>query len=146
MSGAVSAAKGEMVALRSWHRPVERIVSVSTGSVSTRADGRVFLGATRTDGDFSKDVRGVAIRRMLDVGERAVPGVEASPFHEAWAGLRPLSSDRLPLLGADRRPGLIWATGHLGMGIISAPSTAEAVAALIAGKPSPVPLASSDFP
>jgi glycine oxidase len=133
LRGTMTAAKGEIIAFRLWRRPVEHIISVNSGSgsVSTRSDGRVLAHATRTDGVFDKNVRGSSIRFLIGLAEMAVPGLSEAPIYEAWAGLRPLSSDGLPLIGFDRRAGLIWATGHLGMGILAAPITADVVTRLI---------------
>jgi glycine/D-amino acid oxidase-like deaminating enzyme len=50
--------------------------------------------------------------------------------------------DGLPIIGPDPRwAGLFHATAHFKMGIISAPSTAEALSHLIAGTPCPLDLA-----
>jgi glycine oxidase len=140
LPGAVTAAKGEIIAFRTWRRPVDHIVSVNAGtaSVSTRADGRTLAHATHFNGIFDKDVRGSSIRTLLGVADRAVPGLSEAPFHSAWAGLRPLSADGLPLLGADVHDGLIWASGHHGNGILATPITAQIIAALIHGEPPPV--------
>jgi glycine oxidase len=140
LKGAMTAAKGEIIALRTERRPVDHIVSVNAGtaSVSTRSDGRSLAHATHFDGIFDKDVRGSSVRYLLGVAERAVPGLSDAPFYEAWAGLRPLSADGLPIIGPDQRTGLLWATGHHGNGILSAPITAEIIARLVHGEPSPV--------
>lgn len=50
--------------------------------------------------------------------------------------------DGLPIIGADPRwAGLYHATAHFTMGIISAPSTAGAIAHLVAGTPCSLDLA-----
>ena len=55
-----------------------------------------------------------------------------------WGGLRPGTPDSLPILGADPDlPGLLSATGHYRNGILLAPLTAECVAAVVTGRPSP---------
>jgi glycine oxidase len=140
LRGTMMPAKGEILALRTWRRPVDHIVSVHGGhaSISTRSDGRTLAHATHVNGVFDKDVRGSSLRYLLDVAERAVPGLADAPVHDAWAGLRPLSADGLPLIGADEHAGLFWATGHHGNGILSAPTTAEILVQLIHGEPAPV--------
>ena len=62
-------------------------------------------------------------------GNRAGPALAEWPLHSAWAGLRPVSADGLPLLG--RVPG--WdnvhvATGHGRNGILLTPITGELMA------------------
>ncbi len=50
---------------------------------------------------------------------------------EAMAGLRPGTPDNLPLIGPGELDGLVLACGHYRNGILLAPSTGEAVAALL---------------
>ncbi|HMW34127.1 MAG TPA: FAD-dependent oxidoreductase, partial [bacterium] len=58
---------------------------------------------------------------------------------ERWAGLRPCSADRLPLLGETRLTNLIVATGHFRNGILLMPITAKLIAdMIITGKSSPM--------
>jgi glycine oxidase len=52
---------------------------------------------------------------------------------EAVAGLRPGTPDNAPLIGPGGLEGLIYATGHYRNGILLAPATAEAVAAMLVG-------------
>ena len=59
---------------------------------------------------------------------------------EAWAGLRPRTSDGLPLLGLTPLEGLYAATGHFRHGILLAPVTAVAMADLILQNRSPIVL------
>ncbi len=58
---------------------------------------------------------------------------------DAWAGLRPMVPDGLPVLGAI--PGIdnaLLATGHAMLGITLAPVSAQAVADLLEGRDDPV--------
>jgi glycine oxidase len=51
----------------------------------------------------------------------------------AMAGLRPGTPDNGAVVGADAQfEGLVWATGHWRNGVLLAPITGEAVAALVA--------------
>ena len=55
-----------------------------------------------------------------------------------WAGLRPITPDRLPILGPDPDlPRLLYACGHGRNGILLAPITGEAIGALAVGAQSP---------
>ncbi|HEX5415469.1 MAG TPA: FAD-dependent oxidoreductase, partial [Chloroflexota bacterium] len=130
----VGPSKGEMIALSAPVRRFERIISIPGASVSPRGDGRVYVGATSQIGVFSKDVAASAVARLLAAATTAVPTLAEARFSEAWAGLRPRSSDEFPLIGADDLDGLFWATGHGGMGIVSAPSTADILVDLVEGR------------
>jgi D-amino-acid dehydrogenase len=58
-------------------------------------------------------------------------GVEGA---RAWAGLRPLTPDGLPLLGRSRKiDNLVVATGHGHLGISLAAVTGDAVAGIVSG-------------
>ena len=61
--------------------------------------------------------------------------VHQSYVDEAFAGLRPGTPDNAPLIG--ERDGLVWATGHHRNGVLLAPITAVAVAAMVAGEAPP---------
>ena len=140
LPGATGPSKGEMISLQATPRPIERIVSIAGASVAPRGDGRLLVGATRTDWEHSRDVTADAVARMLTSARRMLPSLGTARFASAWAGLRPLTPDREPILGPDRVEGLFWATGHLGMGILSAPATADLVADLIDNRPTAIPL------
>jgi glycine oxidase len=139
--GLTGPSKGEMIALQATPRPLERLVSIPGATISPRGDGRLMVGATRTDWEHSRDVTADAVGRMLERARRMLPSLGTARFASAWAGLRPLTPDKEPIIGPDdSADGLLWATGHLGMGILSAPATADLVADLVDGKPTAIPL------
>ena len=66
------------------------------------------------------------VERALDLDVRHV--------RHSWAGLRTFASDRVPVVGFDRRvPGFFWCAGQGGYGIQSAPALARTAAALARG-------------
>ena len=108
-----------------------------------RLDGSVVIGATVEDAGFDKAVHD---RDLADLRRRAaavVPGLQAAPLLESWAGLRPDTPDHLPLLGATGRHQFV-AGGHFRNGILLAPATARLMVCLLMGEPSPVDLAAFD--
>jgi glycine oxidase len=138
----VGPAKGEIIALESQPRPIERVVTAPGASISARADGRIVVGATIIPGSFRKEITADGVARMIAAATRAVPCLGQARFLDAWTGLRPHSLDDQPVIGADRIAGLYWATGHYTMGILSTPATAAVVADLIEGRPPRVPIRS----
>jgi D-amino-acid dehydrogenase len=61
------------------------------------------------------------------------PGIDGA---RAWAGLRPLTPDGLPLIGRAAKVGnLVLATGHGHLGLSLAAVTGEAVARIVGGDP-----------
>ena len=60
-----------------------------------------------------------------------LPDVGELELVETRAGLRPATPDNGPVVGRGGVDGLLWATGHYRSGILQAPITGEAIAALL---------------
>jgi glycine/D-amino acid oxidase-like deaminating enzyme len=74
------------------------------------------------------------VDRMIDAAVHRVPALEHASVHTTWTGVRPLTPDGLPVLGAAPAvDGLILNCGWGGLGIIMAP-IAGVVAAEIIGR------------
>lgn len=137
----VEPAKGEIIALETRVRPIERVISTAGASISARSDGRVIVGATVRHLGFDKALSADGVGRMLDAAFTAVPALRQARFESAWTGLRPKTPDDEPILGPDPDlPGLFWATGHYKMGILSAPATGAVLADLILGRTPSIPV------
>ena len=105
-----------------------------TRVVVTPLAGRLRLAGTL---ELGSDPDALGTRRVdavVDAGVRHIDGVAGAPVSHVWRGLRPMSSDGMPIVGrtpADDR--VIIATGHGSLGITLAPATAELVATLAGG-------------
>src|SRR5262245_35357594 len=96
-------------------------------------DGSLLVGATVEDAGFDERVTVAGVRDLLEAVCDVVPQAWSAAFREARVGLRPGTSDDLPVIGPSTRvPGLIYATGHYRNGVLLAPLTAELVADAIA--------------
>jgi glycine oxidase len=102
--------------------------------VVPRGDGEIVVGATVEERGEDTAVTAGGVFELLRAAYEALPGVSELPFVEAAAGLRPASPDNKPIIGEGALPGLVWATAHWRNGILLAPVTADAVAALLAGE------------
>lgn len=114
------------------------IVPRTTDPARTRA----IIGATVEDVGYDKTVHPADIARLRDHAASLLPPIAESRELETWAGLRPTTADRLPLLGAI--PGhhnQFLATGHYRNGILLAPATAHVMAELISGETPSVDIA-----
>ncbi len=92
---------------------------------------RIVIGAT-TEPD--RVLRGIDQDMIEDLRLRAVsicPGLADADVLDAWAGVRPGTTDHGPLLGASVTENLFLATGHFRNGILLAPITARLMADLI---------------
>jgi glycine oxidase len=92
------------------------------------------LGGTVEEQGFDTTVTTGAVRELLEAAWELVPEVEELELVHARARLRPGTPDNAPLIGPGSVDGLIWATGHYRNGVLLAPVTGRAVAALLAGE------------
>jgi D-amino-acid dehydrogenase len=106
----------------------DALVGVSTFEDAVRLAGVFELGYADT---AVSERRLTAMLRTVDPffdGWRA----SEAPRETAWAGLRPVTSDGLPLIGrSPRDPRVFLATGHGMLGITLAPATAALLAPLV---------------
>lgn len=96
-----------------------------------RSDGRIVVGASVEEKGFDTTVTAGAVRELLEDAGELVPALAELELVEAIARLRPGTPDNAPLIGAGALPGLVVATGHYRNGVLLAPVTADAVAALL---------------
>jgi glycine oxidase len=135
----VTPIRGQIVALEVGAAALGRPLFGVGAYLVPKRDGAIIAGATEDRAGFAAAATVRGVRSVLAGAERLAPALAECPFVRAWAGLRPATPDRLPILG--RTPdGVILATGHYRNGILLAPTTAELVAALIHGAPPPVSL------
>jgi D-amino-acid dehydrogenase len=82
---------------------------------------------------------------LLEQGRRMLPGLDAEIAEDrisVWMGHRPSLPDSLPVIGASRAsPDVFHAFGHGHVGMTGAPGTSQAIADLVAGRPSSIDLA-----
>jgi len=106
------------------------------------ARGNFLVGATREQAGYDRrsSFGGISElgRLLLDIA----PSLANLRILRAYAGLRPLTADMLPVVGpAPGLPGFIAAAGHGGDGLILSAITGKLVAGLIIGKPDQARLA-----
>ncbi len=131
--------KGQILTLRGGpDQPLcERIVASERVYVVPRGNGRVIVGATVEERGFDLQVTAGGVHELLREAYRALPDVAELELLETSAGLRPGTPDNAPLIGPGALDGLVLATGHYRNGILLAPITGDAVAALLSGDPLP---------
>jgi glycine oxidase len=135
-SGApVRPVKGQILRLRGGSPLAERLVRTPRCYVVSRSDGEVVVGATVEERGFDTTVTADGVYRLLEAAHEVLPDVAELEFVEAAARLRPGTPDNAPLIG--ERDGIVWATGHHRNGVLLAPITAAAVAAIVTGEDPP---------
>jgi glycine oxidase len=94
--------------------------------------GRAIIGATVEDLGYDKTVQAEQTEELRRKAVALVPQLTEALVLERWAGLRPATADRLPLIGAHPAKARHWiAAGHYRNGILLAPATARTMTQLL---------------
>jgi glycine/D-amino acid oxidase-like deaminating enzyme len=131
--------KGQMLCVAMPEKELVRHVLRTVGwkpdvYLIPRSDGRMLIGATAEEAGFDKETVPQTIQNLRRSALNLVPRLADARILEAWAGLRPGTPDRLPILGATPTPGYFVATGHFRDGILLAPVTAKLMGEIVTGQ------------
>jgi glycine oxidase len=140
----VEPVKGQLLRARLPEPPATHLVRSASAYVVPRPDGRVVIGATSERSGFDESRSPEVEAQLLAAAGRFLPAVAAVTQLEHCVGFRPGTPDGLPFVGATALDGLLVATGHYRNGILLAPVTADAIAALLTGEEPPPELAAAD--
>jgi glycine oxidase len=91
----------------------------------------LIVGATMEEAGFDTSLTQAALRWLYRQSTGLMPSLKDWRLAEHWAGLRPASPDRLPLLGPAAVEGLYVASGQFRNGILFAPAVIEILSRLI---------------
>jgi D-amino-acid dehydrogenase len=104
-------------------------------------EGRLALGATVEDAGFDARPTAAGLRLLFSEGLRLCPGLGDATFLEVRVGLRPVSDDDLPVIGAlPGVDGVVVASGHGANGLLLGPVTGRVVADVVSGRAPPLDL------
>lgn len=134
---AVEPRKGQLVALK-IEGPEQTACTLRIPGlyIVPRGDGNYVVGATLENTGFDQST---TEPQLADLARRAAelwPPLAHAERVAAWAGLRPMAPDELPVIGPlspAENPTLWVATGHFRNGILLAPGTAHILRDLILG-------------
>ena len=128
--------RGQLLTLESKSVTLARTLRSNKAYLVPRPNGRIIAGSTLEDAGFEKHVTPAGVRKILDGVLELAPALANAQLVDAWAGLRPGTPDRLPILGPTDIRGLYIATGHYRNGILLAPATAKLLRRwILGGKP-----------
>jgi D-amino-acid dehydrogenase len=96
--------------------------------VTSRLGDRFRVAGTAEFNGFNKDIRADRVQPLIDWTRRHFPAVETSRV-VAWSGLRPMMPNMMPRVGAGRRAGVFYNTGHGHLGWTLSAATAQMLAA-----------------
>jgi glycine oxidase len=124
--------RGQLLELRWKGPPVTRVLWSDLCYVVPWEDGTVLVGATVESAGFDQRTTLSGVRGLADAACRLMPSAQDATFVQARAGLRPSTSDGVPLMGRSaQHPGIVYATGHYRNGVLLAPLTADLIADLV---------------
>lgn len=119
----------------------------TTCSVYQKADGLVWIGATKEDGKgFDTVTSSHALQSMSQVAIRILPELESHKLVLQTACLRPVTPDGDPILGkVPGKENLFIATGTAGQGVLLAPAIGKAMADLVSTGETDIDIAQFGF-
>ena len=127
--------RGQMLALAA--APLARVVYAGGGYAVPRGE-LTLVGSTMERVGFDAATTEAGLATLRAIGARIAAPLADAPIAEAWAGLRPVTPDGVPIIGREpAAPALLYACGHSRNGVLLAPATGEAIAALVTGEAPP---------
>ena len=131
--------RGQMISLAA--SPLRHVAYGDEGYLVPRGE-MTLVGATMEHAAFDVSTTADGVAGLKAAAAALCPALAPLPVARAWAGLRPVSPDFLPIIGRDPdHAALIYACGHSRNGVLMAPLTADCVAALLVGQAPPASLA-----
>lgn len=100
----------------------------------TRFDNRIRVGGIAELSGYSKVLRASAVSTLRKVGMDMFPDAADWQTGEAWTGLRPMTPDSTPIIGASGIDGLYLNTGHGSLGWTLACGSAQLLTDIINGQ------------
>ncbi|HJQ52375.1 MAG TPA: FAD-dependent oxidoreductase [Gemmatimonadaceae bacterium] len=129
----VQPARGQLVSYGS--APMRHVAYGPRGYIVPRGDATIG-GSTMENAGFVSETTDAGITKVRTAAEEICPALGAAPLVSAWAGLRPITPDMLPIIGPDpEQPSLLYACGHSRNGVLMAPLTGDLIADLVTESP-----------
>ena len=131
---AVAPVRGAMAALPA-PAGIQRAILYGKHTYLVGHGDEVTVGSTMEYAGFRNEVTAAGLARIFAGATQICPALARAPVARTWSGLRPVSADGLPLLGADPTVGGLWyATGHGRNGILLSGITGVLIRQLVSGE------------
>jgi glycine oxidase len=121
---AVRPEKGEILTLKSPY-PLRHMIRSPRVYLTPKPKNILRIGATSHEAEYDLSMSASAVRKLLQEAWELLPAIDEMQLFSCEVGLRPLTSNNLPII--EERNGLLFATGHGRSGILLAPYTAQEV-------------------
>ncbi len=126
--------RGQMAALP-WPAAARPAIVYGRGCYMLARGSEAIVGSTMEYVGFHPVVTSAGLARIFACAAALCPALDRANVHRTWAGLRPVTPDGLPIIGAEPRlQGLWYATGHGRNGILLAGITGLIVRQLLTGE------------
>ena len=124
--------RGQLVAT-DWPEGVPPVVLYHGHGYLLPRGSEAILGSTMERAGYDARTTALGVTDIREAATRLCPAIGPLPTRRVWAGLRPMTPDGRPILGADPDlAGLWYATGHGRNGILLAAITGEILGDLLA--------------
>ena len=132
---AVAPVRGQMAALP-WPEGARRAIIYGHDCYIVARGEEAIVGSTMEYVGFRSEVTTEGLAQLFSGVTALCPSLTRASVRRTWAGLRPVTPDGLPIIGAEPRLGGLWyATGHGRNGILLAGITGVILRQLITGEP-----------
>ena len=127
----VEPVRGQMAAL-AWPLGVPPAIMYNRDCYLVYRDGEALIGSTMEYAGFDHSVTPEGIAKIRVAVTALYPPLASLTIRRSWAGLRPVTPDGKPIVGAEPRlPGLWYAAGHGRNGILLAGITGVIIRELL---------------
>lgn len=132
---AIEPIKGQILALRAVAQGPRHIVWSHGCYITPKVDGQLVIGATEERAGFDSRPTMSGMLQLALAATEVIPELGRLPIDTQWGGLRPATSDRLPVIGwAPGCDGLFLATAHYRNGVLLGPLTGRLVTEMVRGE------------
>jgi glycine oxidase len=127
--------KGQMLLLKGEPGAVRRITLSEDRYIIPRKDGRILVGSTTEDVGFDKSATAEVKQQLHEYAINTIPSLTRYEIEHHWAGLRPASSDEIPVIGEHPKiRNLFINSGHYRNGVVMAPASVRLLAEIMLHK------------
>lgn len=128
--------RGQLMRLEG--RPLRHVTHGAGGGYLVPRGNSLVVGATSEEAGLDPSTTPRGLKDLRAIAARTIPVLAHAPVLEHWAGLRPMASDGLPIVGAEPElPALAYACGFSRNGILLAPWMAEHLLPVLMGEALP---------
>jgi glycine oxidase len=131
----IAPVRGQMAALP-WPTAASRAIVYGKGGYLVARGDEAIVGSTMEYVGFRPEVTSSGLARVFASVTALCPSLTRAEVRRTWAGLRPVTPDGAPILGAEPRlEGLWYAAGHGRNGILLAGITGRIIRQLLTAEP-----------